>query len=95
MTTPEGKIKDKVKQLLKSHKIYWFCPVQYGLGASGLDFFCCHKGFFFVVETKAPGKKATKRQEYVMGRVRDAGGECFVIDGPESMKELEKWILSR
>ena len=66
MLTPEGKVKEQVKRLLRSHNAYYFMPVQNGMGAPSLDFLICHNGNFLGVETKAPGKKPTKRQEVTM-----------------------------
>lgn len=94
--TPEGKIKEQVKKLLKTYGVYWHMPVQNGMGAPSLDFVCCHRGWYFAIETKAPGKKPTPRQEVTMAEIQKAGGKCFVIDGdPEDMVILEDWILRR
>jgi hypothetical protein len=81
MSTPEGKVKDKVKDILREFGVYWHCPVQNGMGAPGLDFWCCHNGVFFGIETKAPGKRPTPRQAITIDNVRKAGGVVFVIDG--------------
>lgn len=89
--TPEGKVKDDVKALLKSFGAYWFMPVQMGYGAAGVDFYVCHQGYFAGVETKAPGKKPTPRQQFVMREIEKAGGVTFVIDG--DLSELEAWLF--
>jgi hypothetical protein len=78
--TPEGKVKDAVVKLFKKRGVHYFMPVQAGFGAPHLDFICCHYGYFFAVETKAPGKKATPRQILTMRQVEDAGGLTMVID---------------
>ena len=88
--TPEGKTKVAVKAVLRAHGAYWHCPVQNGMGAPSLDFICCFKGRYFAVETKAPGKKPTPRQEITISEIRDAGGKVFVIDGDCS--ELDDWL---
>lgn len=88
--TPEGKVKAKVKELLKRFGVYWHCPVQNGMGAPSLDFVCCVKGKFFAVETKAPGKKPTPRQETTIAEIQRAGGYVFVIDG--ELTALEDWL---
>lgn len=92
--TPEGKVKEAVKKTLKRYEAYWFCPVQNGLGSPSLDFLVCHKGLWLGIETKATGKKPTLRQERTMKAMRDAGGICFVVDGPETLKVLELWLIS-
>lgn len=91
MSTPEGKVKNLVKQVLKKHGVYWHCPVQNGMGAPSLDFICCFQGHFFAVETKAPSKKPTPRQLLTIAEIEAAGGKVFVIDGDTT--ELEDWLL--
>lgn len=82
MATPEGKVKDKVRRLLKKYDgLYAYWPVPYGYGASTVDCLVCYRGVFLAIETKAPGKVATKRQAVVMGDIANAGGHVFLIDG--------------
>lgn len=90
MATPEGTIKNHVKALLKSFDVYWHMPVMNGMGAPSLDFICCVAGHYFGVETKAPGKKPTPRQELTIAAIKKAGGKTFVIDG--DLSELETWL---
>lgn len=92
--TPEGRVKARVKRVLDEHHAYWFCPVQNGMGAPGLDFMHIQiKGVpVFAVETKAPGKKPTVRQERTIDSIRKAGGVVFVIDG--DTEEMELWIAA-
>lgn len=90
MTTPEGKVKDKVKKVLMQYGAYWHCPVQNGLGAPTLDFVGCYRGRFYAIETKAPGKKPTPRQELTITGMRAAGAAVFVIDGDTRL--LENWL---
>lgn len=93
--TPEGKVKAKVKAVLKAHGAYWHCPVQNGMGAPALDFMHVQiPGVpVFAVETKAPGQKPTVRQEKTIADIRRAGGTVFVIDG--DTQEMEKWLAIR
>ncbi len=79
MATPEGKVKDRVKRLLKKHDCYQHWPVQTGYGAPTLDCVGCCSGFFFAVETKAPGKRPTPRQRLTMADMREANGAVFVV----------------
>lgn len=90
MSTPEGKVKEAVKKVLTKYGAYWHCPVQNGMGAPSLDFICCFHGWYFGIETKAPGKKPTLRQMNTMEKIKAAGGFVFVIDGDTS--ELENWM---
>ncbi|MGL4557693.1 MAG: hypothetical protein ACRCV5_09330 [Afipia sp.] len=93
-STPEGKVKDQVKKLLKEFGCYQHWPVQSGFGAPALDCHGCHQGLYFAVETKAPGKKPTPRQELTAADIRAAGGRVFIVgehftdDYPEGLRGL-------
>ena len=100
-TIREKTVKDRVKKVLKRHNCYFFMPVQTGYGAPTLDFLGCHRSRFFSVETKAPGKKPTPRQELIMALINASGGAVFVIGESynqtaktfSGMEELEAWLL--
>lgn len=79
--TPEGKVKEQVKKLLKEYGVYYHMPVQNGMGAPTLDFICCFRGRYLAIETKAPGGKATARQLKTMDQIRATGGAAIVVDG--------------
>jgi hypothetical protein len=84
--TPEGKVKAKVKKALNAlPRCYSFMPVQQGLGASTLDYLCCVRGHFISIETKAPGKRLTPRQEVTKAAIQEAGGYVFVVYDNESL----------
>lgn len=91
--TPESKVKDKVKRLLKKHGVYWFMPVQIGYGARTLDFLCCLDGDFFAIETKAGNKQMTGPQEAVADAIRAAGGKVFLVNEKTGLGELEEWLI--
>ena len=93
--TPEGRLKNKVKAVLKEHGAYWHCPVQNGMGSPSLDFVCCHRGAYFAIETKAGNKKPTPRQETTINQIREAGGLAFVINEVEGMDELREWLTRK
>ena len=91
--TPEGKVKAKVKRILNNAGVYFFMPVQTGYGMPSLDFLCFHLGSGFAIETKAPGKKPTKRQEAIIRDIQLSGAQVFVIDGTEGSYDLlELWL---
>lgn len=96
MTTPEGKVKAKVKALLQKYDCYQFWPVQMGLGAAGLD---CHAykmlgstATAFFVEVKVYGKEPTDRQQLLIDQHEVRGAKCFVVDNDLTLKELENWL---
>lgn len=78
--TPEGKVKAKVNRALaKLPRAYKFMPVQNGMGAPGLDYYCCIGGLFVAIETKVEGKHLTDRQKATRDQIEAAGGLVFTI----------------
>jgi hypothetical protein len=98
MPTPENIVKQKVRKVLDKFKAHidGFWPVPAGYGESHLDYVGCCCGQFFAIETKAPGKKPTPRQNKRIEDVKRAGGWVFVIDGTEATTtydELEAHLM--
>jgi hypothetical protein len=92
--TPEGRVKDDVKKVLKARDIWFFMPMQNGFGVVGIpDFICCWKGQFLAIETKAPGKRAqtTPNQERRIEEIKVHGGWAIVVD---DAKQLIEYINS-
>ena len=88
MTTPESKVKAKVKRMLEPFgaKCYRFMPVQMGFGAPALDFYFCFYGYFIAVETKTRGKLLTDRQKHTRQQIEAADGLVFVVDDEASLQ---------
>lgn len=79
MSTPESRVKDKVKKLLDEHGVYYFMPATGGYGRSGVpDFVCCFRGRFFAIECKAGDNNPTALQQREMTRITEAGGISYV-----------------
>ena len=79
--TPEGKVKDAVKKILKRLNIYYFMPATGGYGRSGVpDIVCCMNGKFVAIECKAGLNQPTALQEREMKNIKDAGGAAVVIN---------------
>ena len=93
MTTPEGKVKDQVKKLLKKYDVYFHMVVQNGLGAPSLDFICCHNGRYIAIETKAAGCKPTPRQLVTMTEMKVAGAFVFVVSCDAELRVLEAYLV--
>lgn len=95
MTTPEGKVKVKVKQWLKGKNIWFYCPMQNGMGVAGIpDFICCDEGVFFAIETKAPGKEKNLSPNQVnrIREIHEHGGKVFVVSSVEKLdEEYNQW----
>jgi hypothetical protein len=94
-TTPESKVKAKLRKLLGNYPdVYTYWPVPTGFGKTTLDVLGCYRGRFFEVETKAPGKKPTLRQQVELESIGRAMGKTFVITGTDSpvFDELRQWL---
>jgi hypothetical protein len=88
--TPEGKVKKKVKEYLKSIGAWYYMPVSNGMGRAGCpDILVCYKGLFMAFETKAPGKikNVTPNQEREILEITCANGLARVVDDVEQVKE--------
>lgn len=96
--TPEGKVKQAVKRILKDRGIWYFMPQNIGMGSSGVpDFICCVAlttsklaGKFLAIETKAPGKRGntTALQDIQIAAIQKAGGWAIVVDDPATLEEF-------
>jgi hypothetical protein len=90
--TPEGKVKDRVKKLLKEYNAYYHMVVTNGMGSPTLDFIGCYHGKFFAIETKAHNKQMTDRQELTATVMREAGGAVFLINDETGVEPLKHWL---
>lgn len=89
--TPEGRVKAKVKALLKERGVWYFMPANNGMGRSGIpDFICCHKGKLVAIETKAPGRRndTTPLQKMQIEGINLAGGTAMVIDDATQLEDF-------
>lgn len=99
-TTPEGVVKRAVKKILATTRLWYFMPVQNGMGRVGIpDFVGCLPyvirpedvgktvGLFFSVETKAPGKldTLTANQKRETDGIRAAAGLVQVVDDARNL----------
>lgn len=79
--TPEAKVKDKIKAILKEHRVYYAMPIGTGYGNAGVpDFLCCIKGRFLAIEAKANGGKTTALQDKNLRDIATAGGITCVLN---------------
>ena len=92
MSTPEKKVKDKVKKVLEDLQCYYFFPATHGYGRSGVpDIIGCYKGFFFAIECKAGKGTTTALQQREIRRIEEAGGSAIVIN-ENNIEELQTWL---
>lgn len=90
--TPEGRVKRKIKELLKLHKAYFTMPVMTGMATNGTaDFAVCHRGRYAAVEAKA-GKGVPSELQWVrLQEVMASGGSAMVIN-ENNLSVLEQWL---
>jgi Holliday junction resolvase len=92
--TPEGKVKDKVKKILKEKEIYYVMPATGGYGSSGApDFLVCHKGKFYGIECKANNGQVTALQQDNLDRIEDSGGTAFVVNEHTVNQYMELYFI--
>jgi hypothetical protein len=91
-TTPESKVKAKIKAILKKHEIYYAMPIGTGYGNSGVpDFLCCINGHFVAIEAKAGRGAATMLQIKNLDAIQRCGGHPMIIR-EDNMEYLENVI---
>jgi hypothetical protein len=106
--TPEGNVKEAVKKILAEFGVaaaakvgglnkgngWYFMPGQNQYGVSGIPDFVGHvNGYFFAIETKAPGKKPTGLQALQLATIAHTGAKAFVVDGSEgSLAQLRTFL---
>jgi hypothetical protein len=82
--TPEGKVKKKLIDFLKSlgGDCFYYMPVQNGMGQTGIpDIMAIIKGVPFAFECKAtPKQHPTVLQAYALDRIHKARGVAWVVD---------------
>lgn len=92
--TPEGKVKQKIKLIIKKYGVYT-PTMQNGYGSNGTsDSLNCVCGEFVAVEAKSdPTKKPTPLQQIYLRKIVEAGGYAFVIDA-ENLPLLEPFLAA-
>lgn len=82
--TPEGKVKKKLIDFLKSlgGDCFFYMPVQNGMGQTGIpDVMAIINGVPFAFECKAtPKQHPTVLQAYALDRIHKARGFAWVVD---------------
>ena len=91
-STPEAKVKEKIKKILKEHGVYYAMPMGTGYGNSGVpDFLCCVNGRFVAIEAKAGKGIPTALQEKNLRDIKVAGGIALVVN-ETNIEELKTWL---
>lgn len=80
-STPEGRVKEKVRKILREHNIYYAMPHGAGYGNAGIpDFLCCHKGKFLAIEAKAGEGVLTALQRKELETIKRTGGDAWLVN---------------
>jgi len=91
--TPEKRVKQKVIEVLKKFKAYYFYPSMIGYGSSGVpDIVVCFKGRFVAIECKAGKNRPTALQQRNIDMIKKNGGIAIVVN--ESTIESVQNILN-
>ena len=82
----ESALRSRIVKSLEAYSGYWFVTHQAGFQEKGLpDIIGCYAGMFYGLEVKLPGKEhtLTKRQAYVLGKIRKQGGKASMVTSVE------------
>ena len=97
--TPEAKVKQQIKQILKELNLWYFMPPANGYGRSGIpDFIGCLKGRLIAIEAKAGKGKTTALQDREIQKIKDAGGFVLIVNESNlpTLKDLiTSWTSSQ
>lgn len=90
--TPEGAVKNRVRKILQSHRVYHFMPAANGYGRAGIpDFICCVNGYFLAIECKAGTNKPTALQQMELSAILEAGGVSLIVN-EDNVEDVVKVI---
>jgi hypothetical protein len=94
--TPEGRVKRRLTEMLKRHKVWYFFPGNNGFGKSGLpDIVAIIRGRFVGIEVKADStKKPTALQWKISREIKEAGGMWFLVYDDATIAEVEEYICA-
>lgn len=91
--TPEVKVKDKIKKILKEYGVYYVMPIGSGYGKAGVpDFVCCYKGFFIGIEAKAGMAQLTQLQLNNLTAITRANGVSMILNESNVDTQLVGWL---
>src|SRR4030067_1483910 len=94
-STPEGKVKDKLKRLLKKHGAYYTMPVMTGMATNGTpDFSVGHAGRYLAIEAKA-GDNAPTELQWVRLREAERAGCSTMVSHGGNFEALEQRLGER
>ena len=94
MSTPEGKVKQKLDKALKLFGVWFYSPQGGPFGKAGIpDRVAIVRGRFVGIECKADkSKKPTALQTKTMKEIEMNGGKCFLVYDNETIQEVVLYI---
>ena len=94
-TTPESKVKKRVREVLDKLGIYHFMPPANGFGRAGIpDIIACMDGHFIAIECKAGKGTTTALQERELDRIHNAGGTTYIAR-EDNIDELQQILWEK
>lgn len=91
MAQPEARLSRSIMAALKQRGAFVFKVWGSEHMMAGLpDIIGCYRGRFIAVETKMPGNTTSRRQDFVIAKIRAAGGQVVVAYSvAEALKVLD------
>lgn len=92
----KNRVRDALSKLrLRGRRVWWFMPVQNGMGRHGVpDFIVCLNGRFIGIETKRTEKEQlTLRQSIEREKILAAAGEYYRVDA-SNVDQFCAWLES-
>ena len=94
-STPESKVKKRVRDVLDKLGIYHFMPPANGFGRAGIpDIIGCMDGHFIAIECKAGKGTTTALQERELDRIHNAGGTTYIAR-EDNIDELQQLLREK
>jgi len=97
--TPEGRVKDEVREELKRYTpaVWWFMPIGGMFSMPGIpDIVGVARGKFFAIEVKSAKGRPTKMQLAVHTLIEDAGGVIAIVKpGEVDIEQQVRAVLAR
>jgi len=84
----ESQLKSKVVKLLATYPGIWYYKASDRWQSGIPDIIGCWRGKFFAIELKVKPNGPTKMQEYVIKKIRMAGGVAGVCYSVDEVKKL-------
>src|SRR5690349_8094333 len=94
MAQPEARLSRAIMAALRQRGAFVFKVWGSEHMMAGLpDILGCYRGRFIGVETKMPGNTTSRRQDYVISKIRQAGGRVVVAHSvSEALRVLDEVV---